>query len=129
MTLIWFHAIIKDSMRYIVLIIFTISTNCYSQADNRAALRETQRALMSYPQVKQAVKNTERVVIRYLPLPKQYAIYIGTAFMSGINGRVDTRAIKGMRMDIAGGQCRPDIFYNFRDNVVGASINIQWALD
>ena len=81
---------------------------------------------MSYPEVKLIAKNAENAIIKRIPLPKEYIIFIGTASMSAIRGRVDTKAIQKINTKVLGGNCRPDVFYDLRNRVFGVSINIQW---
>lgn len=108
----------------IVLVFFLLyPINVISQTISREAISSIQKATLSYPTIRQYKKNAEQKLFNYLSLDKESAGLLGSVVMTGVNGRVGTRPIKNMNLNIMGGKLRPDVLYNFRTKEATGNMN------
>ncbi len=91
------------------------------------ALQESQRAVMAYPTIRLYRKTIERKIYKKLPVDKSTAVIL-TSTVAGLSrGEIDTRVIKRMDMRLLGGRMRPNMHYNWKNDVFGAMVTINWS--
>jgi len=114
-------------MRYLILL-FIFTTNIFAtDADNRdAALKESTKAIMSIPTIRHYRKNLEEAVLGYIPFDKDTVATIGSIGLTAAKGEIDTKVLKKMEIKALGGKIRPDLKYNFRDNVGLGTLRMNW---
>jgi hypothetical protein len=87
------------------------------KADNGdEAIKKTTEAISKTEMGKQVSKSIESAVNKVLPVDKDTAAVIGSVAATAVQGKIDTKSIKNMDIDMAGGSVRPDVEYNFKDN-------------
>jgi len=103
----------------VLLFCLVIAQTAYS--GNNDAITQSQRALYSYPEVKTAVKNTEKLVYGTLGVTPEQARYLLVAAPL-IEKKISTKRIKNMgyRQDF---RLRPDVEYDMRTKEIKSVIN------
>ncbi len=98
---------------FFILILITIGYNCQAANQDRA-VRKAIEAVSKTNTVQKAIAKIEKILIEIIPISRETAITIGsTAIMIG-RGKIGTKEIKNLDVEMWGGKIRPDINYNFR---------------
>ena len=109
-------------MRYLIVTFLLISFSCYSN-DKERAMKHIQKAILAQPPVVKLRKAASRKAKKMVPeVAKPYLATVGSIGMSAIKGKIETRRIKNLDFDVLGGNIRPNVEYNFRENTVNANI-------
>ena len=112
-------------MRFLVLLLLLFSLKCYP-SDQDQALKNIQRALLSYPQIKLFKKKFEIKLMGYLPMERQSATIFGSMALTLIRGHIDTKSIRNMESNFLGSRVRPDIYYNLRTGESRILVGFNW---
>ena len=121
-------------MKRILIIIFCVSLNCQANDNSvqyERALSATKKAILKIPSVRKTRKALERYTLKkinkIIPIDKETIAIVGSTALTLKQGRVDTKVIKKMNFKFLGGNMRPDLIYNFKDNTVRGFAMINWS--
>ena len=90
------------------------------------AAKHTQKALLSYPEIKKISKKLEKEVYKRVPASKETMGVIGSTILTLSKGSLDTKVIRKMDFKFLGGKARPNLNYNFKDGNAETTVNINW---
>lgn len=110
-----------------IFCIFVTSIALAEGGEKEDAAKGVQKAILAYPVVKSYKKNLEKAIIRKIPLNKETISVVGGLALSASQGYVDTKVIKRMNIKVVGGNMRPNVRYDFRNNETNATMNINWS--
>lgn len=111
-----------------LLLLLMLTISIFSHADSGdEAMKKALEAFAQTENGKTMTKNIERIVNNSLPVEKETAAFIGSAAATVAQGKLDTRPIKNMDVEMLGGKVRPDAEYNIKEKK--SSITLQYNLD
>ena len=112
-------------MKVILILIFIVPI--YSIAGEREeAMKNIQKAILSYPRIKKAKKAIEKRAMSYIPIKKETFGIISGIALSSSRGYLDTKVIKRMNFKVIGADVRPNLRYDFKDGHANGTINMKW---
>lgn len=95
-------------------------------ASEKEAIAYSQKALMSYPEIKRAVKTTEQYILGQMPIDRKYLVPLGSILVTAQSGKVTTKPFKlGTR--VFEGTFEPDAIYNFNTKELITVVNLGWS--
>ena len=109
---------------YIAILLFIPLICCSNERDR--AIKHSIQAFLKYPKVRTMRKNLEKTIIKTLPIDKPTLQIVLPTTIGLAQGKVDTKVIKKMDIKMMGGKLRPDLEYNFKQNIINTSVNIKW---
>jgi len=95
-----------------------------SQAnDTERAIRHVQRAILKTETVTKYRKGAQKFIKKSIPeSAKKYVSTAGAIAISAARGRIETRRIKNLDIEVLNGNITPNVEYNFRENNLNANI-------
>jgi len=115
-------------MRVLILILTFTSLNSLALGgEKEEAMKGIQKAVLAYPTVKKYKRALEKSIVKQIPLEKETVGVIGGLALSASRGYVDTKVIKRMNIKVVGGDMRPNIRWDFKNNEANATFNINWS--
>jgi len=112
-------------MRYLIILFLFTSLSCLAD-DRERAIRHIQKAVLAQPTIVKYRKAATKKAKKMIPKTAEpYLATVGSIGMSAVKGKIETRRIKNLDFDALGGNIRPNVEYNFRENTVNANILFQ----
>lgn len=113
-------------MRAILFFTMILTTYKAFAGDEQEALKKTAEAVSQTETVKTITRNIERAIDQNLPVTKGTAAFIGSTAVTAAQGKVDTKNIKNMDIQMPAGSIRPDAEYDFKDK--NSSFKLEYSL-
>lgn len=114
-------------MKYFIFFIWLTIQCTWARTDEQEAMRQVQKAILTYPQVKGYVKTAERTMFEYLPISREHAGAFGSVAMTLVSGSINTQKLKNFSTDFYGGRIRPDIVYNLKTREAATLVLMNWS--
>jgi len=113
-----------------LLLILLLPICAYAQSQNDRAIGKLSEALPKVPAVKDKIKSVERKLINAIEentfLDRDSAGFIISSAVIASQGKISTKPIKNMKLQVFSGEVRPDIEYDFKDGDTKTTINSSW---
>lgn len=115
-----------------LIIFITISFSTYIHAfeppETHDAGKKALEAVVKTESVKAYLKKAENMLMKILPVERETAATIGSTAIMLTSGKIDTKNIKNMDLNMFGGKIRPDVTHSFREGETEAYVNfsIEW---
>lgn len=93
--------------------------------DSKEAAEKTAEAFAKTETGKQFSENVEKVITNSLPIQKEALAIIGSIAITTSQGKLNTKQIKNMNIDLKSGLIRPDIEYDFKEKSSSFLLNLN----
>lgn len=113
-------------MKMVLLILLIVLPKItLADAVTRAALRNGQKALFSYPVTRKFKKDTEKYLFSFLPIEKEKVAIFGGIGLALASGSVSTKNFNNLRVGVMGWSVAPEISYNTRNGQMFALVGVS----
>lgn len=111
-----------------LLLLICLNGFCdYNEKNFNEAKKHIQKAILKLPKIRKAKRRLEKYIIKKIPLEKETISFLGSLAMTAYQGKLNTKIIKNMDIDVLGGDLRPDIGYNFNNSEFKSTANLTWS--
>lgn len=108
----------------ILLVILSLYSGSLLAEDKNQAISHIQKAIVKTDTAIKYRKNLNKAIKESVPEDiKPYLPTLGVIGSAVVSGKIDTQKLKNIDMDIFGGEIRPNLEYDFRQDEVNANIN------
>ena len=98
-----------------------------SKANMDRAQQHIQKAVLKLPTVRKIKGQFEDYIVRKSSISKETLTIIGSTALTAYKGEINTKVIRKMDIQVLGGTMRPDVAYDFRNNITSIITGINWS--